>query len=89
MGRKRFSIAEAAAVARTLDIDFVDQPFNLDEFRRGMNVELEHGSRDPLTNVTNDDPIATGKIALAHLLEMPDYYSKLHEMEAGAGTAAG
>jgi hypothetical protein len=50
----------------------------------GMNVELEHGSQDPITNVTNDDPLTTGKIALAHLNEFPDYYTRLAKMEAEA-----
>ena len=58
--------------------------FDVDQFRRGMDVELEHGTRDPLTNVTNDDPIMTGKIALAHLNEFPDYYDRLEEMEEEA-----
>ena len=49
-----------------------------------MDVELEHGTRDPWTNVTNDDPIMTGKIALAHLNEFPDYYDRLEEMEEAA-----
>jgi hypothetical protein len=47
-------------------------------------VELEHGLRDLLTNVTDDEPIVTGKIALAHLKEFPDYYSRLARMEAEA-----
>jgi len=46
-----------------------------------MDVELEHGTIDPLTNVTNDDPLMTGKIALAHLNEFPDYYDRLEKME--------
>ncbi|TFG54234.1 MAG: hypothetical protein E4H37_00930 [Gemmatimonadales bacterium] len=54
------------------------------EFRKGLEVELEHGSRDPQTNVTNDDMVLTGKIALAHLKEVPDYYSRLEKMEAAA-----
>jgi hypothetical protein len=49
-----------------------------------MDVELEHGVHDPLTNVTGDDPILTGKIALAHLHEFPDYYTRLDEMEQQA-----
>jgi hypothetical protein len=56
----------------------------LEEFRRGMDVELEHGTRDVDTNVTNDDPLTTGKIALAHLREFPDYYDRLEEMEKTA-----
>ncbi len=56
----------------------------MDQFRRGMDVELEHGSRDPATNVTNDDPLMTGKIALAHLNEFTDYYDRLEKMESEA-----
>ncbi len=58
--------------------------WDVDQFRRGMEVELEHGTVDPHTNVTNDDPIMTGKIALAHLNEFPDYYDRLDEMEEAA-----
>jgi hypothetical protein len=58
--------------------------FDVDQFRRGMDVELEHGLRDPLTNVTDDDMITTGKIALAHLNEFPDYYDRLERMEEEA-----
>ena len=50
----------------------------------GMDVELEHGLRDPNTNVTNDDSLVTGKIALAHLNEFPDYYTRLKKMEKEA-----
>lgn len=55
--------------------------FDVEQFRQGMDVELEHGLRDPATNVTNDDPLITGKIALAHLKEFPDYYDRLEKME--------
>jgi len=58
--------------------------FDVDQFRRGMEVELEHGLRDPVTNVTDDDLLTTGKIALAHLNEFPDYYDRLDKMEAEA-----
>lgn len=47
----------------------------------GMDIELEHGTVDPTTNVTDDDPVMTGKIALAHLNEISDYYDRLEEME--------
>jgi len=50
----------------------------------GLEVELEHGRRDPKTDVTHDDPITTGRIALAHLNELPDYYTRLAKMEAEA-----
>lgn len=56
----------------------------LEQFRRGLEVELEHGARDPQTNVTNDDMTLTGKIAWAHLKEIPDYYTRLDKLEAEA-----
>jgi hypothetical protein len=59
-------------------------PFEVDQFRKGMDVELEHGRHDPVTNVTDDDPVVTGKIALAHLNELPDYYRRLARMEEEA-----
>ena len=58
--------------------------FDVEQFRMGLDVELEHGKIDPETNVTNDDPIMTGKIALAHLNEFPDYYTRLDKMEEEA-----
>ena len=58
--------------------------FALEQFRAGMDVEFEHGSRDPQTDVTGDDPIVTGKIALAHMKEFPDYYERLERMEETA-----
>lgn len=59
------------------------QQYNIDEFKKGMDVEMEHGKVDPETNVTNNDPIMTGKIALAHIKESPRYYEKLEKMEQG------
>ena len=58
--------------------------FDLEQFRAGMDVEFEHGSHDPQTDVTGDDPIVTGKIALAHMKEFPDYYTRLQKMEKEA-----
>jgi hypothetical protein len=58
--------------------------FELDQFRMGLDVEFEHGSHDPQTDVTGDDPIMTGKIALAHMKEFPDYYERLERMEQDA-----
>jgi hypothetical protein len=81
-----FTIDEARAVAAVLGIDWARVPFQLEEFCAGMNVELEHGRRDPETNVTGDNPVMTGKIALAHLREIPDYYTRLAKMEAEAGS---
>ncbi len=82
--RSGFGRPEAAEVAAQLGIDFATSPFDVEEFRAGMDVELEHGRRDPETNVTGDDPYLTGKIALAHLREIPDYYTRLRVMEAEA-----
>ena len=81
--RKGFTSEQANAVADMLTVDLAGEGIELEAFRRGMVVELEHGSRDPRTNVTDDDPILTGKIALAHLREMPDYYERLDKMEHG------
>ena len=58
--------------------------FDLEQFRVGLGVELEHGIVNPTTNVTNDDPLMTGKIALAHLTEFPDYYTRLAKLEEEA-----
>ncbi len=82
MTKKQFTAEEAKTVGEQLGIKWDE--FDVDQFRRGMDVELEHGTQDPLTNVTNDDPIMTGKIALAHLNEFPDYYDRLEEMEEEA-----
>lgn len=79
---KRFSPADAKRIGDALGIDWV--AFNVEQFQAGLEVELEHGARDPLTNVTNDDEMITGKIALAHLKEFPDYYSRLAIMEKQA-----
>lgn len=81
-GSKRFTTDEAKKIGDTLGIDW--SKFDVEQFRIGLNVELEHGKRDPATNVTNDDPIMTGKIALAHLDEFPDYYIRLTRMEEEA-----
>ncbi len=74
--------AMAMAVGRAIGIDF--KKIDLEQFRQGLAVELEHGFRDPETNVTNNDLFLTGKIAWAHLKELPDYYSRLKKMETEA-----
>ncbi len=79
---KKIDKKEALEIGEKLGIDW--DKINIDEFTKGINVELEHGKRDPETNVTNNDPILTGKIALAHLKEFPDYYTRLHKMESEA-----
>jgi Protein of unknown function (DUF5661) len=72
---------DAIRTATSLRIDFAALGCDLEQFRRGMEVELEHGLRSPDTNVTNDGLIQTGKIALAHLRELPDYYDRLAAIE--------
>ncbi len=80
--KKKFTTEEAKAVGDALGITWIE--FDVEQFRMGMDVELEHGARDPQTNVTNNDPLTTGKIALAHLKEFPDYYTRLDAMEKEA-----
>ncbi|MCX6796708.1 MAG: hypothetical protein NTW06_04415 [Candidatus Falkowbacteria bacterium] len=80
--KKHFTIEEAKAIGEQLGINW--DKFNPDQFRRGLDVELEHGLRDVETNVSNDDDLATGKIAWAHLKEFPDYYDRLEKMEQEA-----
>jgi len=80
--RKVFTNEEAEEIGKKLGIKW--DKFDVEQFKNGMNVELEHGARDPHTNVTKDDPLLTGKIALAHLNEFPDYYTRLDKMEEEA-----
>jgi hypothetical protein len=80
--KRRTTIEEARRVGDIIGVDW--NRFDLEQFRAGMDVEFEHGSHDPQTDVTHDDPILTGKIALAHMKEYPDYYSRLGRMEAEA-----
>ncbi|HEX4744059.1 MAG TPA: DUF5661 family protein [Candidatus Limnocylindria bacterium] len=81
--RRRFTTTEALRTASAIGLDLARESFDVEQFRMGLDVELEHGRRDPATNVTDDDPATTGKIALAHLRELPDYYTRLAEMEKG------
>lgn len=82
--RREFTSEEARAIGERLSIDWATSPFDVEQLRLGMGIELEHGRRDPDTDVTGDDPLVTGKIALAHLRELPDYYTRLAAMEAEA-----
>ncbi len=83
MAKKRqIDAEEARMIGIALGISW--QEVDLEQFRRGLEVEFEHGVRDPETNVTNDDTMLTGKIAWAHLREYPDYYSRLDKLEAEA-----
>ena len=79
---KHFNTEQAKNIGEALGIDW--SQFDVDQYRMGLDVELEHGLIDPNTNVTNDDPVMTGKIALAHLNEFPDYYTRLEKMEREA-----
>ena len=81
-GEPRTTLEEARRVGEEIGVDW--DRFDLEQFRAGMDVEYEHGSHDPQTDVTGDDPIVTGKIALAHMKEFPDYYERLERMEKEA-----
>jgi hypothetical protein len=82
--KRSFTSQQARQIGDALGIDWA--AVDLEQFRRGMEVELEHGAHDPQTNVTNDDPLMTGKIAWAHLKEIRDYYTRLDKMESDAGS---
>src|SRR5450759_2391906 len=82
--KRYFTKHQARAVATELGIDFEALGCDLEQFRMGLGVELEHGLVERETNVTWNDPIATGKIALAHLKEFPDYYTRLAVLEREA-----
>jgi Protein of unknown function (DUF5661) len=79
-----FTADQARAAGERIGIDWNASRFDVEQFRMGMDVELEHGTRDPDTDVTNDDVDTTAKIARAHLNEFPDYYTRLARMESDA-----
>ena len=80
--KKHFGTDEAKSIGESLGIDW--SKFDVEQYRMGLDVELEHGLTDPHTNVTDDDPVMTGKITLAHLNEFADYYTRLKKMEREA-----
>ena len=82
MTEKHFTKDDAKRIGDSLGVDWTK--FDVEQFRMGLDVELEHGSHESSTNVTNDDELTTGKIALAHLNEFPDYYTRLQKMESQA-----
>ena len=82
--KNEFGTDDARKIGEQIGVDFTK--FDLEEFRKGLAIELEHGSHDPETNVTNSDPLLTGNIAWAHLKEIPDYYTRLEKMESEAGS---
>ena len=79
-----FSAEQAREIGERIGIDWGAAPFDVEQFRMGLEVEMEHGPHDPATDVTGGDPLMTGRIALAHLNEFPDYYTRLATMEAEA-----
>jgi len=79
-----FTAEQAHAAGEQIGIDWATSRFDVEQFRMGMDVELEHGTQDHATNVTDDDVVVTAKIARAHLNEFPDYYSRLAVMESEA-----
>jgi hypothetical protein len=84
MTTKHFTEDDAKRIGNILGIGW--NKFDIEQFRMGLDVELEHGNHDLSTNVTDNDEIITGKIALAHLNEIPDYYTRLKKMESEAET---
>ena len=80
--KNEFLMEEAKIIGLKLGIDW--RKFDVDQFRRGLNIELEHGKIHTDTNVSNDESLVTGKIALAHLNEFPDYYDRLEKLEKRA-----
>jgi hypothetical protein len=82
--RESFTNEEARGIGMQIGIDWDSASFDVEQFRMGMDVELEHGRHNPATDVTGDDPVTSGKIALAHLNEFPDYYTRLEQMEEQA-----
>jgi hypothetical protein len=80
----KFSQDAARAIGESVGVDWTKSRFGVEQFRIGLDVELEHGRQDVATNVSDDDEKTTAKIALAHLNEFPDYYTRLAKMEAEA-----
>jgi len=83
-GGASFTSDEAKQIGSEIGVAWSTAAFDVEQFRMGLDVELEHGLHDPVTDVTNNDPVVTGKIALAHLHEFPDYYTRLARMEEEA-----
>lgn len=82
MPKRRFSLADARRIGKVLGLSW--KKLDLKQFHMGLNIELEHGKRSAFTNVTDNDEIMTAKIALAHLSEFPDYYTRLDKLEKEA-----
>ena len=84
MSTREFTEEQARTIGQRVGIVWSAGEVDLEQFRTGLAIELEHGTQDPATNVTDDDETITGKIALAHLREIPDYYTRLAAMEREA-----
>ena len=84
--KRKITAGEARTIGASLGLDWAQ--IDLEQFRRGLEIELEHGTRDPETDVTKDDMVLTGKIAWAHLKEIHDYYTRLDQLEAEAKSQA-
>lgn len=84
MSTREFTEEEARAIGQRIGIDWSVGDVDVEQFRMGLAVELEHGTQDPATDVTHDDETITAKIALAHLKEIGDYYTRLAGMEREA-----
>ncbi len=83
MTDRKYTSKEAKEIGDKIGIDW--RVIDLEQFRMGLEVEMEHGTLwGKSTNVTKDDPLFTGKIAWAHLKEIPDYYTRLDKMESEA-----
>jgi uncharacterized protein DUF5661 len=82
--KARFTAEQARSAGERIGVDWASSRFDVEQLRMGMDVELEHGTQDLETNVTDDDVTVTAKIARAHLNEIPDYYARLALMEAEA-----
>lgn len=80
--RKSYTSLEAMIIGAALGIKWKESKFDIEQFRMGLDVELEHGYKYPKTNITYNDSLMTGKIALAHLNELSDYYTRLKKMES-------
>ncbi len=86
---RTFTTDDARRIGEQIGVDWSQAPFDVEQLRVGMEVELEHELHDLLTNVTDNDPIVTAKIALAHLNEFADYYTRLERMEQEAKRDSG
>ncbi len=78
---KKAEVLHEEAKAILAELETAEMNIKLKDFQLGLEVELEHGIRFPETNITNNHPILTGKIVLAHFKESLDYYQRLEVAE--------